>query len=249
MGGLLLTKLILNILAFALVIIMNTLAVTLPLNGQSTSEISNRLDILLTPAGYVFSIWSLIYLLLAVWILRMIPKSRRELPLYQNASALFVLSCLLNSGWILVWHYNYFLVSVLVMIGLFLTLAALYRAVKRTHPSLLDMAPFSIYMGWISIAMIVNILYYLTDIGLIEEGSAGRYWSYAGLLIATVLALVVRVSQKDWLYPLVFVWAFAGIGMKNIDEHGAFAYTAYTLAAVILLIILFFREKRVPGGA
>ncbi|QTC41187.1 tryptophan-rich sensory protein [Bacillus sp. V3] len=241
------TKLILNILAFALVIIMNILSVTLPLNNQSTSEISDRLDILLTPAGYVFSIWSLIYLLLAVWILRMFPKSRRGLPLYQNTSGLFILSCLLNSGWILVWHYNYFLVSVFVMIGLFLTLASLYRAVKRTDPALLDMAPFSIYFGWISIAMIVNILYYFTDIGLIGEGSAGSFWSYGGLLIATVLAIVVRVSQKDWLYPLVFVWAFVGIGMKNLDAHGAFAYTAYTLAIVILLITLFYRKTRIPG--
>jgi translocator protein len=148
-----LKRLLLNILAFALVILMNTLAVTLPLNNQSTSEISNRLDILLTPAGYVFSIWSLIYLLLAVWVIRQIPKSRRILPLYQNTSGLFILSCLLNSGWILVWHYNFFLVSVFVMIGLFLTLAALYRALKQTGPTLPDIAPFSIYIGWISIAM------------------------------------------------------------------------------------------------
>ncbi|WP_175986826.1 TspO/MBR family protein [Bacillus sp. Marseille-Q1617] len=237
-------RLILNILAYALVILMNTLAVTLPLNDQSTSEISNRLDILLTPAGYVFSIWSLIYLLLAVWILRQIPKSRRDLPLYQNTSGLFILSCLLNSGWILVWHYNFFLVSVFVMIGLFLTLAALYRVLKQTGPTFLDIAPFSIYIGWISIAMLVNILYYFTDIGMIGEGSSGMYWSLAGLLSAAMLAVWVRVSQKDWLYPLVFVWAFIGIGIKNLGEHQAFAYTAYTLALVVLLITLFYRKTR-----
>ncbi|MGR3762691.1 tryptophan-rich sensory protein [Rossellomorea sp. NS-SX7] len=237
-------KLLLNILAFALVIVMNTLAVTLPLNDQSTSEISDRLDILLTPAGYVFSIWSLIYLLLAVWILRQIPKSRRDLPLYQHTSGLFILSCLLNSVWILVWHYNFFLVSVFIMIGLFLTLVALYKAVKQTGPSLLDHAPFSIYTGWISIAMIVNILYYFTDIGLIGEGSAGVYWSLAGLLIAAILAVWVRASQKDWLYPLVFVWAFIGIGFKNAGEHQAFAYTAYTLALIVLLVTLFYRKSR-----
>jgi translocator protein len=239
-----LKRLLLNIFAFALVILMNTLAVILPLNDQSTSEISNRLDILLTPAGYVFSIWSLIYLLLGVSIIRQLPKSRRNLPLYQNTSGLFILSCLLNSGWILVWHYNFFLISVFVMIGLFLTLVALYRAVKQTGPSLVDIAPFSIYMGWISIAMIVNILYYFTDISLIEEGSRGVYWSVAGLLIATLLAVWVRVSQKDWLYPLVFVWAFIGIGMKNFGEHQMFAYTAYTLALFVLLVTLFYRSKR-----
>ncbi|MEL3971549.1 TspO/MBR family protein [Rossellomorea oryzaecorticis] len=237
-------RLLLNISAFALVILMNTLAVTLPLNDQSTSEISNRLDILLTPAGYVFSIWSLIYLLLAMWIIRQFPKSRRNLPLYLNTSGLFILSCLLNSGWILVWHYNFFLVSVFVMIGLFLTLVALYRAVKHTGPTLLDIAPFSIYMGWISIAMIVNVLYYFTDIGLIGEGSAGFYWSLAGLLFAAVLAIGVRIAQKDWLYPLVFVWAFIGIGIKNAGEHQTFAYTAYILALIILLAALFYRKAR-----
>ncbi|MCA1056013.1 tryptophan-rich sensory protein [Rossellomorea aquimaris] len=236
-------KLILNILAYLLVIVMNTLAVTLPLNNQSTSEISDRLDILLTPAGYVFSIWSLIYLLLGIWIIRQFPKRRRDLPLYQHTSGLFILSCLLNSGWILVWHYNYFLISVFVMIGLFLTLAALYRAVKETDPSLLDRAPFSVYLGWISIAMLVNILYYFTDIGLIGEGSAGLYWSLAGLLIATILAIWVRVTQRDWLYPLVFVWAFIGIGVKNAGEHAGYAYTAYALALLILLVTLFYRKR------
>jgi translocator protein len=123
-------------------------------------------------------------------------------------------------------------------------LVALYRAVKQTGPSLVDIAPFSIYMVWISIAMIVNILYYFTDISLIGEGSRGVYWSVAGLLIAALLAVWVRVSQKDWLYPLVFVCAFIGIGMKNFGEHQTFAYTAYTLALFVLLVTLFYRSKR-----
>ncbi|WP_430483368.1 hypothetical protein [Rossellomorea marisflavi] len=131
-------RVILNILAFALVIVMNTLAVTLPLNNQSTGEISDRLDIMLTPAGYVFSIWSLIYLLLGIWVLRQIPKARRDLPLYTRTSGWFILNCLFNSLWIVVWHYNYFGISVLVMAGILLTLIALYKRVKSTDPSLLD---------------------------------------------------------------------------------------------------------------
>jgi translocator protein len=64
----------------------------------------------------------------------------------------------------------------------------------------------------------------------------------AGLLIAALLAVWVRVSQKDWLYPHVFVWAFIGIGMKNFGEHQTFAYTAYTLALFVLLVTLFYRK-------
>ncbi|MDT9025989.1 TspO/MBR family protein [Rossellomorea yichunensis] len=237
-------KLILNMLAFALVIVMNTLAVTLPLNNQSTGEISDRLDIMITPAGYVFSIWSLIYLLLAIWIIRQFPKDRRDLPLYQETSGLFILSCLLNSAWIFVWHYNYFLVSVFIMIGLLLTLIALYSRVKSTGPSLLDIAPFSIYLGWISVATIVNITYYLTDIGWNGFGISELVWAYLGLIVATVLAFWFRIRQHDMLYPLVFVWAFVGIGVKNMAEHSTYSYTAYALAFIILIFDLVYKRTR-----
>lgn len=237
-------KLILNILAFALVIVMNTLAVTLPLNNQSTGEISDRLDIMITPAGYVFSIWSLIYLLLAIWIFRQFPKDRRNLPLYQETSGLFILSSLLNSAWIFVWHYNYFLVSVFIMVGLLLTLIALYKRVKSTGPSLLDIAPFSIYLGWISVAAIVNITYYLTDIGWNGFGISELVWAYLGLIVATILAFWFRIGQHDKLYPLVFVWAFVGIGVKNMAEHSAYSYTAYALAIIILIFDLVYKRTR-----
>jgi translocator protein len=237
-------KLIWNILAFTLLIVMNTLAVTLPLNNQSTGEISNRLDIMITPAGYVFSIWSLIYLLLAIWIIRQFPKARRDLPLYQETSRLFILSCLLNSAWILVWHYNYFLISVFIMLGLLVTLICLYKRMKSTGPSLLDAAPFSIYVGWISIATIVNITYFLTDIGWNGFGISGLVWAYLGVIVATVLAFWFRLTQHDLLYPLVFVWAFIGIGVKNMQEHSTYSYTVYALAVIILVFDLVYKRTR-----
>ncbi|NMH70852.1 tryptophan-rich sensory protein [Bacillus sp. RO3] len=235
-------RLILNSLAFALVIVMNTLAVTLPLNNQSTGEISDRLDIMITPAGYVFSIWSLIYVLLAIWIIRQFPKDRRDLPLYQETSGLFILSCLLNSSWIFVWHYNFFFISVLIMLGLLLTLIALYRRVKGTGPSLLDSAPFSIYLGWISVATIVNITYYLTDIGWDGFAIPDLVWAYTGLIVASVLAFWFRISQHDLLYPLVFVWALAGIGVKNLAGHPAYSYTAFTIAMILLVFNLVYKR-------
>lgn len=240
-------RVILNILAFALVIVMNTLAVTLPLNNQSTGEISDRLNIMLTPAGYVFSIWSLIYLLLGIWVLRQIPKARRDLPLYTRTSGWFILNCLFNSLWIVMWHYNYFGISVLVMAGILLTLIALYKRVKSTDPSLLDQAPFSIYLGWISVAAIVNVTYYLTEIGFDGFGIPDTVWASLGLAAATILAFWFRTKENDFLYPLVIVWAFIGIGVKNMDEHSGYAYAAYALAVIIFLFDVFYRRKKVTA--
>ena len=69
-------------------------------------EISNRLNVLFTPAGYVFSIWGGIYILLGTWVIRQFPRSRRDLPVYQTTSLLFFINCLLNSFWIFMWHYE-----------------------------------------------------------------------------------------------------------------------------------------------
>ena len=140
----------LNLIATFLVVIVNALANILPINGQTTGAISNRLDVLFTPAGYVFGIWGLIYLLLFVWTLRQFPEDRRDLPIYKKSTPLYLMSSILNISWILLWHYEYFFLTVVVMVGLLSTLIALYHKIKKEDPSFWDIAPFSVYLGWIS---------------------------------------------------------------------------------------------------
>ncbi|SFF80065.1 hypothetical protein SAMN05216353_10990 [Halobacillus alkaliphilus] len=238
-------KFILNLLAYLLVVIVNGLANTLPLNGQTTGEISNRLNVLFTPAGYVFSIWGLIYILLGIWVLRQFPESRRDLPIYQAVSGLFVLSCILNSLWIFMWHYNFFGLSVIVMILLLLTLIRLYVKAKAVDASFLDRLPFSVYLGWISVATIANISYYLTYVEWSGFGISASIWTFILLIIATLLAFYILITKNDRVYPLVFVWAFVGIGVRNQDaDVPLVVYSSYILAALILMVTIFYALKQ-----
>ncbi|MFZ0477298.1 MAG: TspO/MBR family protein [Halobacillus sp.] len=238
-------KFILNLLAYLLVVVVNGLANTLPLNGQTTGEISNRLNVLFTPAGYVFSIWGLIYILLGIWVLRQFPASRRDLPIYQAVSGLFVLSCILNSLWIFMWHYNFFGLSVIVMILLLLTLIRLYIKAEAVDASFLDRLPFSVYLGWISVATIANISYYLTYVEWSGFGISASVWTFILLIIATLLAFYILITKNDWVYPLVFVWAFVGIGVQNQDaDVPLVVYSSYIFAALILVVTVFFALKQ-----
>lgn len=235
-------KWIMNVLAFILVVTVNGLANALPLNGQTTGEISNRLNVLFTPAGYVFSIWGLIYILLGIWVIRQFPKSRRDLPIYQETSGLFVLSSLLNSLWIFMWHYEFFGISVLVMIGLLLTLIRLYQTLQKNE----DRLPFSVYLGWISVATIANISYYLTYIGWDGFGISATVWTVLLMIVGTLLAIYFMKSQDDWVYPLVFVWAFIGIGVKNQGSDVPLVVnSAFILAGLLLVLTILygFRKK------
>lgn len=238
-------KFIINLIAYLLVITVNGLANALPFNGQTTGEISNRLNVLFTPAGYVFSIWGLIYILLGVWIIRQFPARRRNLPVYQTTSSLFVLSSILNSLWIFMWHYEFFGLSVIVMLILLITLVRLYVKLKSADVSFFDILPFSVYLGWISVATIANISYYLTYIGWDGFGISDLIWTFLLLAVATLLALAFMNIQKDWVYPLVFVWAFIGIGVKNQDVGVPLVvYSSYILAAILLIIMVIFAIKQ-----
>ncbi|MCX8003129.1 MAG: tryptophan-rich sensory protein [Anoxybacillus mongoliensis] len=228
-------RLIGYVIVYVGMVFVNVMAEWLPLNGQTTGDISRKVNVLFTPAGYVFSIWGFIYVLLAIWIFRQIPTSRRHLPMYSQAFIPFVASCMFNALWIVVWHYEYFLFSVIVMVSLLLTLISLYMAIKRTNPTSLDLIPFSVYLSWISVATIANISFVLKYNGWDGLGLPEVFWAIAMLLIATTLALLFMRLQRDYVYPLVFVWAFVGIGVKNQGTASLVAYVSFLLAGVILI--------------
>ncbi|OSX55464.1 TspO/MBR family protein [Anoxybacillus ayderensis] len=228
-------RFVIYMIAYVVMVIVNIIAERLPLNGQTTGEISRKADVLFTPAGYVFSIWGFIYVLLAIWILRQFPSSRRDLPIYRQAFVPFVVSCILNALWIVVWHYEYFFFSVIVMLSLLLTLIWLYKAVKRTNPRFFDLFPFSVYLSWISVATIANISFVLKYNGWNGFGLSDAFWAIILLFLASALAFVFTSQQNDYIYPLVFVWAFVGIGVKNQGTASLVAYVSFLLAGVILI--------------
>ena len=227
----------LNFLGLLLVVIVNALANILPLNGQTTGEISNRLNVLFTPAGYVFSIWGLIYLLLFIWVLRQLPKNRRNLPLYQSTCGLFLLTCMLNILWIFLWHYEYFFYTVLVMIAFLITLIFLYKKVKSFHPPKIDVIPITIYLGWVSVALIANSSYYLVYIQWNGWVTSPVVWTVIMLWVAALLAGIFHMKEKDPYYVLVFIWALIGIGVKNQDSYPSVSYVSYVLSVALLIFI------------
>ena len=107
-----------TIAAFVMTLVINGLANIIPINGVTTGELSDRYDVFFVPAGYAFSIWSLIYLgLLGYVIYQALPRNKRN-PVLRGIAPYFIASSLFNSGWILVWHYGFVLLSLGLMVAL-----------------------------------------------------------------------------------------------------------------------------------
>ncbi|MFC4102325.1 tryptophan-rich sensory protein [Paenibacillus xanthanilyticus] len=229
----------LNVIGLVAVVAVNALANLLPINGLTTGELSAKYPVLVTPAGYAFSIWSLIYALLAGFVIYQARSRSIERSTIQRIGPWFILSCAFNIGWILVWHYEYVYASVAVMLALLLSLIALY---VKTHTatdrptvgeSLLVQLPFSIYLGWISVATIVNISVAFYKSGWEGFGLSDATWSVIVLTLGTILAFVIGGLYTDPYYVLVFVWAYIAIAYKQQSYESVM--TSALIAAGLLL--------------
>lgn len=240
-----------NIISVVLALTVNALAVLLPLNGQSTNEISDRLPTYFTPAGYVFSIWLLIFLGWIVFAIYQALPTQRENPRLQKLGYLFALSNVFNAAWLFCWHYNYFGLSVLVMLGLLGLLIASYLAlnVGKTRVAGLEKwavdVLFSVYLGWISVATIANIAAWLYSIQWNGFGIAPQVWAAIMIVVATLLGGLMTFRRKDSGFVAVLAWAFAGIAIKQAGEPlvAGVAWAAAALALGMMIYSLVLRSR------
>jgi hypothetical protein len=209
-----------NVVSFLVVIAVNAMANGLPLGGQTTGEISDKYPSLFTPAGYVFSIWGLIYLGLALFVVWQALPAQRANPRLSAMRIPFVVSCACNAGWIFAWHYDLLWLSMLLMLGLLGSLVHVYRAVRIGPPApvrerLLLQLPFSLYLSWISVASIANLSALQINHGWDAVWFDAVSWTLIKIAFAGAIAVTVLFRARDTAFMLVTVWALVGIALKH----------------------------------
>jgi translocator protein len=210
-----------NLLTVVLALGVNILATTLPLNGQNTGEISDRFRVYFVPAGYVFSIWGVIYMGWIAFTIFQFQTSQKESPRLRRMGYLFAISNIANAAWLFCWHYNLFGLSVLVMLALLALLITAYLRlnVNRSTVSGFEYGSvdlmFSVYLGWITVAAVANISVWLYFVGWDGFGIPAEVWAVIMLALASLLGLGMAIARRDVGYISVLVWAFIGIAVKQ----------------------------------
>jgi len=208
---------IITIGSYAFMIVMNFLANAIPIGGVTTGRVSDQYFNLFAPAGITFSIWGVIYLLLFFYVLSLFNLNsdiNQDLKKRKQVNLLFSLSSIANGLWILAWHYKALLLSVLLMVVILFSLAAISILVK--HLKGLTKIAFGVYFGWITIATIANITIYLVSINGYTN-VAMNLQTVLILFIGMLIASVTLYRQNDLFYGAVIVWAYLGIYMKHVD--------------------------------
>ena len=232
-----------NILFYALTLVVNSLAGgTTILGGQLTAAVSDANPTLITPAGYVFSIWGIIYLLLGVFVIYQALPSQKGKEYQNRIGWLFVLSSLINVLWLFLWQYNYLSVSVVLMFALLATLILIYvrLGIGKLKVTLRERIavhlPFSVYLGWITVASIANVAVTLVSLGWDGFGINPETWAILVVAVALIITMLMLITRKDVAYALVIIWALVGIGVKQSGNQTIVLLTE--ISAVIVAVAL-----------
>ncbi len=221
--------------AYVAMVVVNYLANSLPINNRSTGVISDAYPNLFAPAGLTFSIWGLIYLLLEGLINKINP--------------LFLATSITNISWIFAWHYDYIGLSVIIMAVLLILLIKiadiLFTEQFKIFEKIFIWAPFSIYFGWITVAMIANITVFFVSISWNGLGIADYFWTSIILLVGALIGILRMLKDKNIAYGLVLVWAYLGILLKHLSVQGFNGqYTSIIVTIVICLTLFIFFVAR-----
>jgi hypothetical protein len=253
-----------NILIMIITIGVNALAVILPLNGKTTEYLSDKYPNLFVPAGITFSIWGIIYILWVVFAIYqardLFKKEDIDMPFLHQITFLYFVSGVANSGWIFAWHYEYVGFSLLLMIILLFSLLALYvrlnigRADVSLTEKLCVHVPFSVYLGWITVATIANVTTYLVYVNWDGFGISPLTWTIVVVSVGVLITLLMLALRKDIAYSLVILWALLGIWIKRTtpatanSDVATLALTAMGLIGVVILVVIGYQlmKRRTP---
>lgn len=234
-------------------VVVNVLANALPLNGLTTGAISDGYPVRFVPAGYVFSIWGLIYLGLTGFTVTQAFSPGAE-SWVRPLRPWFVLSCLANGAWIFAWHYLQLGLSVLLMVTLLGTLIVLYRRSRTVPPEhgrvvrWTVAAPISLYLGWICVATVANISALLVALGWNGAPLSEATWAATMMVASSAIVLALCFRYRDAIPPLVVVWALVGIIVRFPQEATMRAVGSLLVLALLAGVVRVIWQGRHPSA-
>ncbi len=218
----------------------------------STQELGESRAIFFLPAGYVFAIWGVIYLgLIAFAIFQAQPRAR-DSQTVEKVGVWFIVSCLANIVWLLLFQNNQVWASTIAMIVLLVSLLMIYtrlgigRTPVSTAVKWMTHIPFSIYLGWITVATVANFSAALYVSGNIVSflGISADVWAVIMMIVAAAITFAMLYLRRDAAYAFVVVWALIGINARSFEtdlfirEVGSLNAALVDTSALIVAVVV-----------
>lgn len=227
-------KKIILIISWILSIWLTSYISLLPLNWVNQADISNMYSTSITPSGFTFSIWSVIYL---SWIILGIYSffHKKNLKLKKREILILASVQLGTVLWLIPWHYDFIWISFLIMLGILWILS--YLSTRKIKDKIFS-ATIYLFFGWILVAAIANLHIFLVSINFYIFPVI--FWVIS-LFIWAIINYIFINKYNTIIPAAVFIWALIWIILNNANEY--IIWTSYLIIFTLWLIILFQKKK------
>lgn len=237
--------LVTNSLTLLFALVMNALTGSELFNGTTMADISAKYETLFTPAGYAFSIWGIIYLLLISftgfqWYSYI--KHRQDENL-KRTGIWFAVSNLANGLWVAAFLTDSIGLSVVLM---FILLLSLIILTVRLRLEIWDAPvriiafvwwPICIYLGWIIVATVANVSTYLVSINWQVGMFSQQAWTIIMIVAASLIYLLLIYFRNLREAALVGVWGLIAIAVKQWQVNPPIVVAAIAAAVVLFIAV------------
>lgn len=226
-------------------IVLNGLTGVGKVNGVTPEMISDKYPTVMTPAGWGFSIWLLIFIgLLAFSVYQMLPANLER---FRRVRLFYIISCVLNCAWIFFFPREQIGVCLLIIVALLFTLITILNEFRRSGDqtgSFLTKTVFGLYTGWVTAVMLVNLAIFLKYVGV---GFSATVWNVLGvclLLLAAGFAVIVRFKLGNYLYPLAIAWAATAIAIKQSGNTSIVVASSLCVIVGLVMAVSFVMDQK-----
>jgi len=219
---------IITLISFVIVVVVNVVANVLPINGVSTAEIANSYPNLFAPASFTFAIWGVVYVMVFGYTLyqfKLFSTLRYQIhDLLMSTSITLIFVNLINSAWVVTWHYNMIEVSCGLIVVLLLLLISINLRLRYQrfdgNSNFLIKATFNVYLGWVTIATVANIVILLVSLSWDGLGISEEIWTSIIIVVAALIIVASIFSYQSLTIGCVGLWAFTGLVYQHLSAEG-----------------------------
>ena len=193
------------------------------------AELSAKYQTLVTPAGYAFAIWGIIFTAELVWtVVQALPSYRSDTLIIKGVGYNFVWACLAQAAWSILFgseHITLSLVAmVLILIPLIMAVTQMERLSLLTTTAATTTTstttvkdywllkfPIQIHAAWIMAATLVNLNVVLVASNVSATGQATLAMLSLGIVLIVGL---FYITKGLWVVPGVLAWAAFAIASE-----------------------------------
>ncbi|ODP36889.1 hypothetical protein [Sphingomonas turrisvirgatae] len=212
--------------------------------GEPIGDRSDGVRTLITPAGFAFSIWGVLYFGSTVYAIWQLLPAQRDNALTARLALPAAGAFLGNALWAgYTQSAGLSIISALIIVFTLVNLLAMLRifAAQREFTRaerVCAVLPLSLLAGWLTAATIVNIAAALNYHEVTLPFAAPAVAAVILLVGGGIVAAALVGTRGNLWYPLPFLWALWGIIQQGGQRYDAVLYSALASGAIVLVTLL-----------